>query len=45
MPKEQFKHEAEKELTGRDTEPAEIIYFKPYKSQVPVLNRPWRRRH
>src|SRR5215470_19331097 len=28
MPKEQFKHEVENELTGRDTEPAEIIYFK-----------------
>ena len=28
MPKEQFKQEVEKELTGRETEPWEIIYFK-----------------
>jgi hypothetical protein len=39
MPKEQFKQEVEKELTGRDTEPAEIIYFKIYKSQVPVVEQ------
>jgi hypothetical protein len=39
MPKEQFKHEVEKELTGRDTEPAEIIYFKLYKSQIPVVEQ------
>ncbi len=37
--KEQFKHEVEKELTGRDTEPAEIIYFKLYKSQIPVIEQ------
>jgi len=28
MPKEEFKQEVEKELTGRETEPLEIIYFK-----------------
>jgi len=28
--------EVEKELTGRETEPHEIIYFKIYKSHVPV---------
>ena len=39
MPKEQFKHEVEKELTGRDTEPAEIVYFKLYKSQIPVIEQ------
>jgi len=39
MPKEQFKHEVEKELTGRDTEPVEIIYFKLYKSQIPVIEQ------
>ena len=27
MPKEEFKQEVEKELTGRETEPWEIIYF------------------
>ena len=39
MPKEQFKQEVEKELTGRDTEPWEIIYFKLYASQIPVIDR------
>jgi hypothetical protein len=28
MPKEDFKREVEKELTGRETEAWEIIYFK-----------------
>jgi len=28
MPKEQFKQEVERELTGRETEPWELIYFK-----------------
>ena len=37
LPKEQFKHEVEKHLTGKDTEPTEIIYFKLYKSQIPVV--------
>jgi hypothetical protein len=39
MPKEEFKREVEKELTGRDTEPHEIMYFKVYKSQVPVIEQ------
>jgi len=39
MPKEQFKQEVEKELTGRETEPWEIIYFKLYKSQIPVIEQ------
>jgi hypothetical protein len=39
MPKEQFKQEVEKELTGKETEPSEIIYFKLYKSQVPVVEQ------
>ena len=39
MPKEQFKQEVEKELTGRETEPWEIVYFKLYKSQIPVVER------
>ena len=29
----------EKELTGRETEPYEIIYFKLYKSQIPVVEQ------
>ena|ERR1700730_7466840 len=39
MPKEQFKQEIERELTGRETEPWEIVYFKMYKSQTPVIER------
>ena len=39
MPKEQFKQEVEKELTGRDSEPAEIMYFKFYRSQIPVIEQ------
>jgi hypothetical protein len=39
MPKEEFKREVEKELTGRETEPWEIIYFKLYKSQISVIER------
>jgi len=39
MPKEEFKREVEKELTGRDSEPYEIIYFKVYKSQIPVVEQ------
>jgi hypothetical protein len=37
MPAEQFKREVEKELTGRETEPHEIIYFKIYK--IPVIEQ------
>jgi len=39
MPKEQFKQEVEKELTGKESEPSEIIYFKLYKSQIPVIEQ------
>ena len=39
MPKEEFKQEVEKELTGKETEPWEIIYFKLYQSQIPVIER------
>jgi hypothetical protein len=39
MPKEEFKREVEKELTGRETEPHEIVYFKIYKSQIPVIEQ------
>ena len=39
MPKEQFRRAVEKELTGRETEPHEIIYFKIYKSQIPVVEQ------
>ena len=39
LPQEQFKHEVEKHLTGKDTEPSEIIYFKLYKSQILVIEQ------
>jgi hypothetical protein len=39
MPKEEFRREVEKELTGKETEPSELIYFKVYRSQVPVIEQ------
>ena len=39
MPREEFKREVEKELTGKETEPWEIVYFKLYQSQMPVIER------
>jgi len=39
LPKEEFRREVEKELTGKDAEPSEIIYFKLYKSQIPVVEQ------
>lgn len=37
--KEEFKREVEKHLTGRETEPWELLYFKVYKSQLPVIEQ------
>ena len=39
MPREKFKREVEKELTGKDSEPSELIYFRVYKSQIPIIER------
>jgi hypothetical protein len=39
MPKEGFKGEVERHLTGKDSEPWEIIYFKLYKSQLPIVEK------
>jgi hypothetical protein len=39
MPKEGFKNEVQRHLTGKDTEPWEIIYFKLYTSQIPVVEK------
>ena len=39
LPKEQFKAEVERELTGRESEPSELMYFKLYKSQIPVVEQ------
>ncbi len=38
MPKQQFQDEVEKYLTGA-SEPSELIYFKLYRSQVPVIEQ------
>jgi hypothetical protein len=39
LPKEEFKREVERHLTGKETETWEIIYFKLYKSQLPVVEK------
>jgi len=39
MPKEEFKREVDRYLTGKETEPWELLYFKVYKSQLPVIER------
>ena len=39
MPKAEFQREVEKELTGKDSEPSELIFFKIYKSQIPVIEQ------
>jgi hypothetical protein len=39
MPKEEFKREVEKELTGKASEPCDLIYFKVYRSQAPVIEQ------
>ncbi len=39
LPRDQFKREVEKELRGRRAKPTELIYFKVYKSQIPVIEQ------
>lgn len=39
MPREDFRREVEKELTGKETEASELVYFKLYKSQIPVIEQ------
>ena len=39
LPREEFKREVERHLTGKETEAWEIIYFKLYKSQLPVIEK------
>jgi hypothetical protein len=39
LAKEEFKREVERHLTGRETEPWELLYFKLYKSQLPVVEQ------
>jgi hypothetical protein len=39
LPKEEFKREVERHLTGRNTEPAELLYFRLFKSQLAVIEQ------
>ena len=39
LPKEQFKWEVERHLTGKETEPSELVYFRVFKSQLPVIEQ------
>ena len=39
LSKEHFQQAVERELTGKLTEPWEIVYFKLYESQMPVIER------
>jgi hypothetical protein len=39
MQREDFRREVERELTGRQEEASELIYFKVYKSQIPVIEQ------
>jgi hypothetical protein len=39
LPKEEFKRQVERHLTGKETEPWEILYFKVYKSQLAVIEQ------
>ena len=39
MAKDQFRREVERELTGKETEASELVYFKLYKSQIPVIEQ------
>jgi hypothetical protein len=39
LPKEEFKREVERHLTGQETEPWEMLYFKVYKSQLQVIEK------
>jgi hypothetical protein len=37
LPKEEFKREVERHLTGQETEAWEMLYFRVYKSQLQVV--------
>ncbi len=39
LPVDQLRVAVERELTGKETEPWEIVYFKLYQSQIPVIDR------
>jgi hypothetical protein len=39
LPREEFKREVERHLTGKESEPCEILYFKVYRSQLAVIEQ------
>jgi len=39
LPKDDFRRAVEKELTRKEEEPPELIYFKVYKSQILVIEQ------
>jgi hypothetical protein len=39
LPREDFRREVERELTGKEQEPSDLIYFKLYESQIPVIEQ------
>ena len=39
LPREEFKREVERHLTGKESEPWEMLYFKVYKSQLSVIEQ------
>jgi hypothetical protein len=39
LAREQFQCEVKRHLTGKETEPWEIIYFELFKSQLPVVEK------
>src|ERR1700685_2243776 len=39
LPREEFEREVEKHLTGKESEPWELIYFKVYKGQLAVIEQ------
>jgi hypothetical protein len=39
LPKEEFKKEVERHLTGRNTEDSELLYFRLFKSQLAVIEQ------
>jgi len=39
LPRDEFKQDVDKHLTGKETEPTEIIYFKLYRSQIPIIEQ------
>ncbi len=39
MPREEFKREVERHLTGKETEASELLFFKVYKSQLAVIEQ------